>query len=788
MGRGADSNPLPSNLEIKAALFKELAMDDVDPALMSLSEVVAYSVRRAPENTQRILEGALTATASDEGGQLVRLLQAPWARVYDFTGSTVLRPPAVAIERMHPVPEYVDATGEYVVSDDKLQVIHMCGVVGKSELAFGAPSTSGVRDRWYSQFQADIVTRPVVVVCDPEPPAELWTYLSVRREVQAEAVGHLPAAYLSGVTELEGYQKIRADAANLSILESDLPEFVRNRLAPQRNDVNAGARMLARLRAQERADVGVQLVGRLLNRADSASSDYLRGYDPGWADVASQSWTRTTRLTSLWKASALDEAQRNITLVIGRAGSGKTGALMRFAYEMHGKSKIVAWIDREATDSGQKLVDEVLDLAPDAVVIDDVDIFGDSAGDMVRLMNRSGRTAVVASVRTTRASLVPDEGYARIDMDAPLTDEDLRGLISSLRDAGLLGVLKDLTNDEQLTKLRLLSERDLLPALVQVVTGRSFEDRIRSEYEQLAPVQQETYGLVAFYNAYVYETTHLPDDHLLQMLGGSAATADAYRALQRLVESKLLVRHGPNHIKSRHRAVASVVAKRLDKRDLASIETRMLSFYAGRAAPISDPAHPDRRRMVRLLSHSLMIDLGLNKSRVREAYSAVQSVLENDFHYWLQRGAFEVERGDLDLASSYLEAARRCDGGGSHFKVTTEWGAMCLQRAINHPMEVEAQDRAVLAFDQLEEVARTKGASSPHTFAILARDGVRWLDLASALKDSERMDRLQRLDALIALGRSVCAGNRPFLREADRVRTKLGSLLKGGTRGRYPLA
>jgi hypothetical protein len=42
---------------------------------------------------------------------------------------------------------------------------------------------------------------------------------------------------------------------------------------------------------------------------------------------------------------------------------------------------------------------------------------------------------------------------------------------------------------------------------------------------------------------------------------------------------------------------------------------------------------------------------------VRSVYDTVEPLLADDFHYWLQRGSFEVEEGDLGHANQCLEQA-----------------------------------------------------------------------------------------------------------------------------------
>jgi hypothetical protein len=60
----------------------------------------------------------------------------------------------------------------------------------------------------------------------------------------------------------------------------------------------------------------------------------------------------------------------------------------------------------------------------------------------MKILNRGGKTLVVASVRTTRMWILGStDGLRVVSDDTPLTDTDLGGLIKALDAGGLLGSL-----------------------------------------------------------------------------------------------------------------------------------------------------------------------------------------------------------------------------------------------------------------------------------------------------------------------------------------------------------
>ncbi|GIF40756.1 ATP-binding cassette domain-containing protein [Actinoplanes xinjiangensis] len=706
-----------------------------------------------------------------------RLFQGPWERIYNLA-------PIDLPQILEKIPSsggisYVDARTDFRVEHNKNQLVDFCGFRSSAgvDQEFSVPNGSGMgpADHWYRQFAADVVSRPVLILAT-ESNNDLWMF--VRSRTVTESNGTMSPGFFC-FEQRSFTDTLRA--GNHSIASIDLPfsDLDRTCLASNIQEVSDGHRMLTRIRNGQDLRVGAQLVTNFLRRQETPSWEFLRGHDPSWGDISADRTVRLSRLSRLYQSLSTEKGRRNFVLLKGRSGSGKTTLLMRLAFELETKGLVVAWIDRSASDRVSDIVKQVESLAPDAVLIDDLDIFGDSSADFVRRLNRSGRTLVVATVRTTRLWAIEKPPNADIvDGDADLSDKDLKSLLEKLRDAGLLGELNRTAEPDRVHRLRELSKRDLLAALIQIVTGQPFEARIQSEYDQLDPPEQHAYSLICFGASRVYEASYLPEQDLLQMLTPAPPYGNFIVHIEALVDSRLIVRD-PLGLRVRHRAIADAVVKSFDHKKMAEMVLVMLVFYAGRAVHIKDPTHPDRRQLIHLLSHSHMVDLRLGPDFVRPIYEKVQPLLSRDFHFWLQRGAFEVERGDLDLADSYLESARACEGGDLDFKVITEWGFMRLKKARRNADDRLEQTKAIRAVGELEQIARREGARSPHTFTILIRHGTEWLQDSRVLGDAERQKIAIRIRDMLQLGSAVVRDNRDFARAANEMKGKIEALASG---------
>ena len=96
----------------------------------------------------------------------------------------------------------------------------------------------------------------------------------------------------------------------------------------------------------------------------------------------------------------------------------------------------------------------------------------------------------------------------------------------------------------------------------------------------------------------------------------------------------------------------------------------------------------------------LLRSIGLEGTR--NLYGTLESILDWDFHYWLQRGSVEVEEGDLGLARLFLSHARSTAEGDS--LVENEWAYLLFREAIDNPGAKDAPELVEEATSILEDL------------------------------------------------------------------------------------
>ena len=296
-----------------------------------------------------------------------------------------------------------------------------------------------------------------------------------------------------------------------------------------------------------------------------------------------------------------------------------------------------------------------------------------------------------------------------------LGDQDIDLLIDALDRANRLGRLKGKSLDEQRAALRVHANRQLLVAMIEATSGRAFDDKIEDECRQLSPGQSVVYSIVCLASRY---RTPLLLEHILLAAGESRT--ERLEDFNALLRQHLIVETKPGEFTARHRVIAErATAYYRLQRKLVSALSGLLFAFATKIRPPTQRTSREYRLVVRLLNHrGIMEDLG-DLRDARHVYDAVESLLSADYHYWLQRGALEIQVGDLDLAENYLNQARNL--APDDFLVQTEWSYMALKRASKDCAEGRPgwKERSEEAVGELKDAIAHRGGTDAYPFHVL---------------------------------------------------------------------
>ena len=739
--RNASGRTLPTYAGLQRELwnlcFPGEPFEDTSP-LQHLFETALIRHRRTLGD---LLTNLLSVDANTLPDWYREIFSFPWYRCYTLNVDDL----ATAADQAFDLPRrvlQVSATSPLApkrvrTPADALEMIHLNGTLDDvpDHVTFSLTQfaeRSSRNDPWYSGFVIDLLSHPIVIIGTrlDEPP--LWQHLAGRRARGSRELGELrPRSYLITPSLDKARRSLLAEF-NIFWIRMTGEQFAAEVLSHLREAKNRGLRVLnihsSRPRSSRKVPDVATLAAASLERTDSR---FLLGHEPVWGDIQSGRAIHRDNDDLLWSGirSGRQRTCSNLIVVTGTAGSGKSTALMRACLKLTAQGEHVGWIDRDSDLSPRDIRRSLQsDSAPEILAIDDADVYGPSLGSLVRdLAADRKKLLILVALRSTKVDRtlnpptiesVPKQEFSM----PPLTDRDIDGLLSVLDKHNRLGALAGKSNYERRKVLKGHCGRQLLVAMIEATSGRKFEEKVIHELTELADLGGKAaiiYALIAVAHAF-----RLPLQRDEILLAAGDPSNESLNIIRRLLDTHTVATRGGRYILARHRVIAEVLHRELQKEGMMAPILEGLAFLAASKVRSNTGRSSRPWRMLRIfINHEyLMRSIGLE--RARNLYGKVESMLNWDFHYWLQRGSLEVEAGDLSLAQNFLGQARSIAPEDPF--VETEWAYLLFRQAIEIPGASDAQSTVDEATTILEDLIDRHRHLRSHPYHVLGSQGLSW--------------------------------------------------------------
>ena len=368
---------------------------------------------------------------------------------------------------------------------------------------------------------------------------------------------------------------------------------------------------------------------------------------------------------------------------------------------------------------------------PVAVLVDDADLWGRYlTGWAIELPKCRPGVLFGAALRSTRIDGVMDAGtlggIEPVELSMPkLTDSDIDGLIEVLDKDNRLGVLKGMSIPERVAAFREQAGRQLLVAMIQATSGIQFSRKVFDEFKELGGQQRFLYGVVCLVSSQRYTI-----DREELLLASGSSDNQTLNALETLVRRHLVTRKSLHaDYGARHRVIAEELVHGMEFRQWLGQMLQGITFaFANTVDPAMRRSDRRWRRLIRFIKHDYLMRV-LPIDAARAVYENVESLLNWDYHYWLQRGSLEVETGDLSLATNFLNQARSL-AGDDRF-VENEYAYLQMKKAASAPHAPDAPNMFNDGYAALEALIRAHGKEDRHPFHVLGSQTIAWVRQAS---------------------------------------------------------
>lgn len=750
-----------------------------------------YAAKARNEGTlRRVLKTRLSVKAETLPTGYGAWFSMPWHRVYTLNLDDIELVAARQFRLPRPIRSISATSGRSEGSKDSraLEVIHLNGAIWDeldemtfSDLDYASRLTTP--SAAYAKCAVDILSRPVLVVGTEMNESPLWQYLEYRKARGQRGMRELrPGSYLV-CPRISPAREYFLRELNLDWIAMETAEFWREVLQQLRSAADEGHEALREKQAGEERQSIPHLVSTLASESREHKGEYLLGHEPTWGDLQmGRAIERDCDGDIYATARGILEGSRPAAPLVlgGTAGSGKSTSLMRLGLRLTGDGIPVYWIDESSNIDPYRLRPLILQSKGGiAILVDDADLWGRTLTAWAQeLPSLRPGVLFACGLRTTKVEGLLDTetlgGTARHEISMPpLTDGDIEHLIAVLDRNNRLGILKGKSYAQRVEAFRQESGagRQLLVAMIQATSGVKLKEKVFEEFKELPESQRLLYGIVCFVYSQRYT---LQRDELL--LASGAADNETLNAAEALVQRHLVIREDvQSGYRARHRVVAEELAEAAEFRPFAFAVLDGVCFaFANRVSPAMPRTSRPWRRLIRFMNHAYLLRVTTPENG-REIYTRLEGSLHWDYHYWLQRGSLEVEAGDLERATHYLDQARSLRPDNR--MVETEYGYLMMKKAARNPAAPNAAQLFQAGFDLLEGLIDQGSKDSPYPYHVIGSQGLGWAR-RGGMRLIEKRVLLQKLWDMVKAGRAQFPLSRDLkLLEEDLKRELLSTAL-----------
>lgn len=722
---------------------------DETTSLQDIYDAALQTNRKALDNLMR---RAFTVDPLKCPPFYVDVLAMPWARIYTLNIDDLAEKILDSHDIGRPCNSVSATSGQIAdIRDGGLSIVHLNGRIDDvpNRVTFSRSQYAQRRapDPFYELLRHDLSSRPVVFIGSTLEENSLWQHLEMRGPAPGRNERELrPRSYLV-TPKLNRSKQALLSRYNVEWLSMRTDQFAAAFMALMNSERVSGIAFLAQeYKNQTRTAPTIVRISSLPPPPNELS-EYLLGAEPEWADAQLKRIAQRTcfdDLVSQIHGIRAGRASKQFLVVTGTAGTGKSSAMMIVALQLEAEGISSAWINGdERFDAAGFRAALQREPALEALFISDADLWDRRLSWGIRdALTSHPRLVIVCECRSSKIDRIVsrDElsGIEPVEFTIPyLGDGDIDAILDVLDRENRLGVLKGQSREARRRVFQAEAGRQMLVAMYKATHGKDFKEKAVEELRELEPTQRFIYGLVCVAHAHRF---FLSRDEIGIAFGDDIENWP--RALDALVRRKLVLLSAGNAFKARHREIAQFVYDEMNRQGTIADVIRAILKFAGTKTNVGGNWNSRPARMLAVFSNHQLMKRTAGATAGRQIYSEFEYMLSWNFHYWLHRGALELETGNLAAAENFLRQAKALEPGDVFIDNELAYLAFC--KANEAPYSMESEQMVRDAIESLNAIAVRRPDQKPYVYHVMGSQGLLWSRKAP-MSPSEKRDFLGRL-------------------------------------------
>lgn len=758
LGAGAsrDSTNRFGPLPLAADLQKELAKVTSVPAdKYSLQRL--YSSLSEAEKKEHIRD-RLSGCAP---GETVNTLKAYyWKRIFTLNADDTLN---VAYEKYAmQTPKFLHFSDPYedFQTRSDVPIINLHGSVLRHDDGYVfsyqeyARITKG-QNPWMVILSNSIRSEPVIIAGASLEESDIEYYLSFRSETTARD-DFPPSIFVSSdVNRLSASLCDEHNLIQFSGYSSDFFAYLRGKIPnPPRIEEQASFGVSGVLpdavsrSARMHFDADFELVPYLEEGASSSNKFYY-GQPPTWNDLAAKlDVPRSESATLLHSAPEDGEPGRQLTVLFGPTGCGKTTILKRVAYNLASKGiHHVLWTSELARLS--RTTASTLDMIDGSValIVDNLADHAQAISDVLSMSEKED-VFIIGAERSYREEYLVKTfgsgGFSGVNV-GPLTQLDVKRLVDILVDRALIGSHRALSG--QKTFLKSLRRDPIAIASCRIINDFRPLDRIIADLRQQSSDEEVLTYVMASVAEHCHKSGVRAEILAREISGKTLSSMISGKAPLHLKE--IDAHHGAEYIGAENSTLAEVIIARINFDSPGVIFSAFTSLASGLAPYVNRSAIRSRTPEARLAGRLFDFDDIVKKylgARTEDFYDQCKAAWRWNSRFWEQYALMKLERAvacsdedaRFEFMSEALQRARHSVAIEKH-----PFGLNTLAKVLMTFVSLGHRDSTLHFLEACEhireaiEIESKYRRSSQHPYSTLIHGALDLIDHGLSVPDAE---------------------------------------------------
>ncbi len=751
-------NPLPLGNELAKeiwGLFGSLLRTEYDGS--GLKETFGLAQRKKPKELAEFLNRRFTIDIKSVPDYYKRYIDFPWHKIYTLNIDNLFE----VIERKYsPVIKInpISATLEKptVNSYKTTDLIHLNGTTADApnNVIFSIDDYAthqGIGHPYYQIFSNELNENMIIFIGSELDEEILWKHVNLRNLKSRDQRELRPESFLvtPSIKEAKRMLLEEKNITHIPMTASGFSDLILSKLENKFKDVSL--RKKNRL-LEIKKEVTVPLVQDLILKKEipARRRHILLGFKPVWDDITNSRTILRSVENKIYSEikeqidhPQLEISTKNIFLLTGTAGDGKTTTLMRLAYHLSSDGISVGFLDPETNYFWNRLRN-IVDSSDhlDVLIIDDVHVYQDKLINILNeVISLKKVCCIVISCRSNKVDtvlrfknqlLVPLIEYNT----EKLSDSEIEDLLFLLEKEDFLGVLKAMNFQQrfEILKSKQKLDRQLIVALIEATSGKDFKKWIKDEYSDLGGIKKKIYAILAIANNF---DTKLSSNELA--LASQEPNLDFLNSINEMLQRGLIIKTPTGYFSVRHRVIAKNVYDQVIEDGNAHIYFESICRMSAIIA--FDTKLTKNRRIKSLakicLGHDrLLVITKKNINKINEVYDNLKELFSEEHHFWLQRAAVEIEIGELHFAQSHISTALSLAPDDPLILITK--CHLDLKKEVQETYDDDSKARFLNTIEKLKDIIPSRAKVDPKPYHIIGSQSLNWANAKISIKEEKK--------------------------------------------------